>query len=152
VSYIFGLSEFFNRNEGATSQENHQHFFRAAHFGQQVPEMTSTIRRIRRIIVTLFVIALALNARAEDWPQWRGSGRDGVWHETGIQTKPINQSVLQGSQRHQNCEQGAPGKRLDPLQRPNGESWANNFDSVGKWESPRNLKKSWRQALIAQYR
>jgi outer membrane protein assembly factor BamB len=37
-----------------------------------------------RIIVTLFVIALALNARAEDWPQWRGSGRDGVWHETDI--------------------------------------------------------------------
>src|SRR5204863_8545346 len=21
------------------------------------------------------------------WPQWRGSGRDGVWHETGIQKK-----------------------------------------------------------------
>ena len=37
---------------------------------------------LTRIIVTLFT--LALNARAEDWPQWRGSGRDGVWHETGI--------------------------------------------------------------------
>lgn len=23
-------------------------------------------------------------SRAEDWPQWRGSGRDGVWHETGM--------------------------------------------------------------------
>ena len=22
--------------------------------------------------------------RAEDWPQWRGPGRDGVWHETGV--------------------------------------------------------------------
>ncbi len=36
------------------------------------------------IIVILFPIALALASRAEDWPQWRGSGRDGVWHERGI--------------------------------------------------------------------
>jgi hypothetical protein len=34
----------------------------------------------KRIIVILFPIALALASRAEDWPQWRGSGRDGVWH------------------------------------------------------------------------
>src|SRR5947209_12155620 len=36
------------------------------------------------IIVILFPIVLALSSRAEDWPQWRGSGRDGVWHESGI--------------------------------------------------------------------
>jgi len=36
------------------------------------------------IIVILFSIVLALASRAEDWPQWRGSGRDGVWHERGI--------------------------------------------------------------------
>src|SRR5438034_7077756 len=39
------------------------------------------------IIVILFPIVLALSSRAEDWPQWRGSGRDGVWHERGIQKK-----------------------------------------------------------------
>ena len=39
------------------------------------------------IIVILFPIALALASRAEDWPQWRGSGRDGVWHERGIRKK-----------------------------------------------------------------
>ena len=39
---------------------------------------------LKRSIVILFPIALALASRAEDWPQWRGSGRDGVWHETGI--------------------------------------------------------------------
>jgi outer membrane protein assembly factor BamB len=37
-----------------------------------------------RITLILFLIAIALTSRAEDWPQWRGSGRDGVWHETGI--------------------------------------------------------------------
>src|SRR5881396_1951307 len=36
------------------------------------------------IIVILFPIVLALSSRAEDWPQWRGSSRDGVWHERGI--------------------------------------------------------------------
>jgi len=41
----------------------------------------------KRILVILFSVALALAARAEDWPQWRGSGRDGVWHEAGITKK-----------------------------------------------------------------
>jgi hypothetical protein len=38
----------------------------------------------KRIVIILFPIALALAARAEDWPQWRGRDRDGVWHEAGI--------------------------------------------------------------------
>jgi len=27
---------------------------------------------------------LAVAGRADDWPQWRGPNRDGVWNETGI--------------------------------------------------------------------
>jgi hypothetical protein len=32
------------------------------------------------------IIAVCWSAavRAEDWPQWRGAHRDGVWRETGI--------------------------------------------------------------------
>ena len=37
------------------------------------------------------IVALGLSSwlmtstvRAEDWPQWRGPNRDGVWHETGV--------------------------------------------------------------------
>ena len=41
----------------------------------------------KQIIAVLLPIALALASRAEDWPQWRGSIRDGVWHETGILKK-----------------------------------------------------------------
>src|SRR5262245_9435301 len=26
----------------------------------------------------------AASARADDWPQWRGPNRDGVWRETGV--------------------------------------------------------------------
>ena len=36
----------------------------------------------RLLLVVLFVPAAA--ARADDWPQWRGLHRDGVWSETGI--------------------------------------------------------------------
>src|SRR5262249_48963119 len=32
----------------------------------------------------LFCLLLVGGGRAEDWPQWRGPRRDGVWSETGI--------------------------------------------------------------------
>ncbi len=34
------------------------------------------------LLVSLFLGSLA--AEADDWPQWRGPGRDGVWRETGL--------------------------------------------------------------------
>ncbi|MGL4549615.1 MAG: PQQ-binding-like beta-propeller repeat protein [Gemmataceae bacterium] len=35
----------------------------------------------------LALALVALSARADDWPQWLGTARDGVWRETGILTK-----------------------------------------------------------------
>ena len=35
----------------------------------------------------LFVVGLLACAHAEDWPEWRGTGRRGVWTETGIVDK-----------------------------------------------------------------
>jgi|TARA_B100001971_G_scaffold209456_1_gene233081 outer membrane protein assembly factor BamB len=35
-------------------------------------------------VVALALVLLATSARAEDWPQWRGPTRSGVWNETGI--------------------------------------------------------------------
>lgn len=32
-------------------------------------------------------MALGCTTRAEDWPQWRGMNRDGIWRETGITKK-----------------------------------------------------------------
>src|SRR5215212_5857898 len=36
---------------------------------------------------TLLVCAAALPAYADDWPQWLGPKRDGVWRETGLLDK-----------------------------------------------------------------
>ena len=32
----------------------------------------------------LCLLSHSHQAGADDWPQWRGPGRDGVWNETGI--------------------------------------------------------------------
>src|SRR5262245_59499437 len=48
------------------------------------------MRRKRFVMVAQFLLGLtavfSLNGavRADDWPQWLGSQRDGVWRETGI--------------------------------------------------------------------
>jgi outer membrane protein assembly factor BamB len=41
--------------------------------------------------LSLFCLVAAVTARADDWPQWLGPQRDGVWRETGILEKfPTN--------------------------------------------------------------
>jgi hypothetical protein len=43
---------------------------------------------VQRTIVCLVITGSSvMAATAEDWPQWRGPGRDGVWNETGIVEK-----------------------------------------------------------------
>jgi outer membrane protein assembly factor BamB len=39
---------------------------------------------LRIVLVTLLGSAIAAHARADDWPQWLGPHRDGVWREKGI--------------------------------------------------------------------
>src|SRR5262249_28015382 len=42
-----------------------------------------SVRRIGAMTV-IPILGFAAILRAEDWPQWHGPHRDGVWHETGI--------------------------------------------------------------------
>ena len=40
--------------------------------------------REKSTIVIIIAILLNIQVFAEDWPQWRGANRDGVWREKGI--------------------------------------------------------------------
>ncbi len=41
----------------------------------------------RVVRVSLFIVMTTAVARADDWPEWRGPRRDGVWREKGIVEK-----------------------------------------------------------------
>jgi outer membrane protein assembly factor BamB len=49
------------------------------------------------IAVLASVAILAVPSRADDWPQWRGPNRDGVWRETGVIEK-FDADKLEGGQ------------------------------------------------------
>ena len=36
------------------------------------------------LFVAIGVMSLAPSTLADEWPQWRGSRRDGVWRESGL--------------------------------------------------------------------
>ncbi|PHR98110.1 MAG: dehydrogenase [Blastopirellula sp.] len=40
-----------------------------------------------RLWILLLIFSVTAQLNADDWPQWRGENRDGVWHEEGIVTE-----------------------------------------------------------------
>jgi outer membrane protein assembly factor BamB len=49
--------------------------------------MESTMMRLAVWHLPLLAAAIASTLRADDWPQWRGPTRDGMWHEEGVVAK-----------------------------------------------------------------
>ena len=47
----------------------------------------SSGKRIFRIFSAIVLFLLAQPLRGDDWPQWRGPNRDGVWNESGVLEK-----------------------------------------------------------------
>ncbi|MCX5677453.1 MAG: hypothetical protein NTX87_20930 [Planctomycetota bacterium] len=46
----------------------------------------------KRLMLLLLLVA-APAALADDWPQWRGPDRDGVWKETGLLQKFASEQI-----------------------------------------------------------
>ena len=46
-----------------------------------------TMRPTMVLACIAFALVTAGAARADDWPEFRGKGRLGVWHETGLLEK-----------------------------------------------------------------
>ena len=42
---------------------------------------------LRIVLVSVACSAVSAPALADEWPQWRGANRDGIWHETGLVDK-----------------------------------------------------------------
>ncbi len=49
--------------------------------------MFRQVRQAMFLTAILAIVVVSTAAHAEDWPQWRGPNRDGVWTETGIVEK-----------------------------------------------------------------
>ncbi len=52
-------------------------------------------RIVPGLLLTFCLTAIVASVRADEWPQWRGPNRDGVWRETGIVSKlPVEASAV----------------------------------------------------------
>src|SRR5439155_472520 len=52
------------------------------HFDADAGRVSSSMRRTSGYLIAATCVLWP--ALAEDWPEWRGKGRAGVWNETGI--------------------------------------------------------------------
>ncbi len=63
----------------------------------------------KAICLVALVAGTAVAVRADDWPEWRGKGRLGVWHETGSWTRsPWAGSPCDGALRSIAATPGRP--------------------------------------------
>ena len=69
---------------------NPQHFIApqprrvVAGLNSMLPESNHMTKHLRCCLCASLLILATLSSHADDWPQWLGPQRDGVWRETGI--------------------------------------------------------------------
>jgi outer membrane protein assembly factor BamB len=57
------------------------------------PLLVHVLAVSRFCVAVLLLVSVTTFARAEDWPQWRGPGRDGVWNEKNVVEKFESQQI-----------------------------------------------------------
>ena len=68
----------------ASSRRDMRPRHRAGNRSGSVRRVTLNCRRFFQTAALALSVLLPITGQAEDWPQWRGPNRDGVWNETGI--------------------------------------------------------------------
>jgi len=85
-------------------------------------------------LAIILVLTFGGQVFGEDWPQWRGSGRDGVWREKGIVQKLDNLQVLWRTEvANGYCSPTVAEGRVyvtDRLTRPNPVERVHCFDAA----------------------
>ena len=72
------------------------------------------MRAIKAVLWTSLFLTFPLAARADDWPQWMGPGRDDVWRAKGIlETFPLPLNEAETSRLHASA--GVIRQALDEL-------------------------------------
>jgi outer membrane protein assembly factor BamB len=105
----------------------------------------------RTIAVVTAAVLLATAAQGDDWPQWRGKNRDGVWRESGIVEKlpegqiPIKWRAEIGSGYSGPTVAGGRVYLMDRVTEPSQQERVLCFDA-------KNGKPVWSYAYDAIYR
>ena len=48
---------------------------------------------MKKLTLFLFVLFSSSVVYSQDWPDWRGANRDGIWNETGIIEKFYSDTI-----------------------------------------------------------
>src|SRR5664279_3039010 len=49
--------------------------------------------KVIKLILVLSGVFLFFSSASQEWPDWRGSNREGIWKDTGIVTKFKNNTI-----------------------------------------------------------
>lgn len=103
-------------------------------------------QKTQRFAAFTMPLLLAAAVQAEDWPQFRGPNRDGVWHETGIRN-PVRANFVELAEGWQWSSANARFQRADerrwlaipddPQLPRNWRSWVNKVETEAELNSLR---------------
>lgn len=93
--------------------------------------------------ITLFIILACASLHADEWPQWMGTGRDGIWREEGIR-KDLNEKLKTTWRTPVNWGYAGPAVAIGKVYLPDFLITEGEFDGLGQGGTPRTGKELWK--------